>query len=109
MGYHWECKYCDCTRAVPYPGEPDFLVCARCGAEWEDCKIQVPDDEYDEEDESIWLCIDAFKKDGNTEHLVDASKYLMFRHMHPLPGECFKATSSSESVGTVGTPINMER
>lgn len=54
MGYHWECKYCDCTRAVPYPGEPDFLVCARCGAEWEDCKIQVPDDEYDEEDESIW-------------------------------------------------------
>ena len=54
MGYHWECKYCDCTRAVPYPGELDFLVCARCGAEWEDCKIQVPDDEYDEEDESIW-------------------------------------------------------
>jgi len=50
QGYHWECKYCDCTRAVPYPDELDFLVCARCGAEWEDCKIQVPD----EEDESIW-------------------------------------------------------
>lgn len=49
-GYHWECKYCDCTRAMPYPDEPDFLVCARCGAEWEDCKIQVPN----EEDESIW-------------------------------------------------------
>lgn len=55
------------------------------------------------------LCIDAFKKDGNTEHLVDAANYLMFRYMYPLPGECFKATSSSESVGTVGTPINMER
>lgn len=48
-GYHWECKYCDYTRGVPYPGEPDFLVCGRCGAEWEDCKIQVPD-----EDENIW-------------------------------------------------------
>lgn len=34
QGYHWECKYCDCTRAVPYPDEPDFLVCARCGAEF---------------------------------------------------------------------------
>lgn len=55
------------------------------------------------------LCIDAFKKDGNTEHLVDAANYLMFRYMYPLPGECFKATSSSESVGTVGTPINVER
>ena len=45
-GYHWECKYCDCTMGVPYPDEPDFLVCGRCGAEWEDCKIQVPNDEY---------------------------------------------------------------
>lgn len=43
-GYHWECKYCDYTRGVPYPDEPDFLVCGRCGAEWEDCKILVPDD-----------------------------------------------------------------
>lgn len=54
------------------------------------------------------LCIDAFKKDGNTEHLVDAANYLMFRYMFPMPGEYFKPTSSSESVGTVGTPINME-
>lgn len=30
---HWECKYCDCTRGVPYADEPDFMVCARCGAE----------------------------------------------------------------------------
>lgn len=55
------------------------------------------------------LCIEAFKKDGNTEHLVDAANYLMFRFMYPLPGEAFKATDSSGSVGTVGTPINMER
>ena len=55
------------------------------------------------------LCLEAFKKDGNTEHLVDAANYLMFRFMYPLPGEEFRATGSSESVGTVGTPINMER
>lgn len=55
------------------------------------------------------LCLHAFKKDGNTEHLVDAANYLMFRFMYPLPGEEFRATGSEESVGTVGTPINMER
>ena len=55
------------------------------------------------------LCIEAFKKDHNTEHLVDAANYLMFRYMYPLPGEFFKATDSSGSVGTVGTPINMEK
>ena len=54
-------------------------------------------------------CIEAFKKDHNTEHLVDAANYLMFRYMYPLPGEFFKATDSNGSVGTVGTPINMER
>ena len=54
-------------------------------------------------------CIDAFKRDHNTEHLVDAANYLMFRYMYPLPGEGFRATGSEESVGTVGTPINMER
>lgn len=54
-------------------------------------------------------CIDAFKKDKNTEHLVDAANYLMFRYMYPYPGEYFKATDSSGSVGTVGTPINLEK
>ena len=54
-------------------------------------------------------CIDAFKKDHNTEHLVDAANYLMFRYMFPMPGEFFRPTDSSGSVGTVGTPINMER
>ena len=55
------------------------------------------------------LCIEAFKKDHNTEHLIDAANYLVFRYMYPLPGEFFKATDSSGSVGTVGTPINMEK
>lgn len=55
------------------------------------------------------LCLDAFRRDHNTEHLVDAANYLMFRFMFPMPGEYFRATDSSESVGTVGTPINMER
>ena len=54
-------------------------------------------------------CIDAFKKDHNTEHLVDAANYLMFRYMYPMPGEFFKAMDSDGSVGTVGTPINMEK
>lgn len=55
------------------------------------------------------LCIEAFKKDKNTEHLVDAANYLMFRYMYPYPGEQFKPTDSSGSVGTVGTPINFEK
>lgn len=54
-------------------------------------------------------CLDAFKKDHNTEHLVDAANYLMFRFMYPMPDEHFTPTDSSGSVGTVGTPINMER
>ena len=54
------------------------------------------------------LCLEAFKKDHNTEHLVDAANYLMFRYMYPMPGEFFKATDSNGSVGTVGVPINME-
>lgn len=55
------------------------------------------------------LCLDAFEKDHNTEHLVDAANYLMFRYMYPMPGEYFKPTDSNKSVGTVGTPINMEK
>ena len=54
------------------------------------------------------LCIETFKKDHNTELLVDAANYLMFRYMYPMEGEYFKATDSSGSVGTVGTPINFE-
>lgn len=55
------------------------------------------------------MCIEAFKKDHNSEHLVDAANYLMFRYMYPVPDDYFKGTDSSGSVGTVGTPINLER
>ena len=59
--------------------------------------------------ETAKLCLDAFEKDKNLEHLVDAANYLMFRFMYPYPGEHFTPTDSSGSVGTVGTPINFER
>lgn len=59
--------------------------------------------------ETAKLCIEAFEKDFNTEHLVDAANYLMFRWMYPYPKEYFRPTDSSESVGTIGTPINMEK
>ena len=58
---------------------------------------------------TLELCLEAFKKDGNTEHMVDIANYAMFRYMYPMPGESFTATDSSGSVGTVGTPINFER
>lgn len=54
-------------------------------------------------------CMMAFKRDGNTEHLLDAMNYLMFRFMYPMPGEEYRPTDSSGSVKPVGTPINMER
>lgn len=34
---------------------------------------------------------------------------LTFRFMYPYPGEGFRGTDDSGSVGTVGVPINMER
>ncbi len=42
--------------------------------------------------ETAQLCLDAFRRDHNTEHLVDAANYLMFRWMFPMPGEFFRAT-----------------
>lgn len=57
---------------------------------------------------SLELCLDKFKKTGNTEYLIDVANYAMFRYMYPMPNEYFKATDSSESAGTVGTPVNME-
>lgn len=54
------------------------------------------------------LCIEAFKKDKNLEHLADAANYLMFRFKYPFEGEEYKRTDSDGSVGTIGTPINME-
>lgn len=58
---------------------------------------------------SLELCLEKFKKTKNTEYLLDVANYAMFRYMYPLPGEYFKTTDSSESAGTVGTPINLER
>lgn len=59
--------------------------------------------------ETAKRCLDAFERDKNLEHLVDAANYLMFRFMYPYPGEHFTPTDSSGSVGTVGTAINFER
>lgn len=58
---------------------------------------------------SLELCLDKFKKTGNTEYLLDVANYAMFRYMYPMSNEYFKATDSKDSAGTVGTPINMER
>lgn len=58
--------------------------------------------------ETAQLCLDAFRRDHNLEHLVDAANYMMFRYMYPLPGEFFDGTDAAGSVGTVGTPVNME-
>lgn len=58
---------------------------------------------------TAYMCLEAFERDHNTEHLVDAANYLMFRYMYPLPDEYFMATDDSGSVGTVGTPIKLER
>ena len=57
---------------------------------------------------SLELCLDKFKKTGNTEYLCDVANYAIFRFMYPMPGEFFKTTSDKESAGTIGTPINME-
>ncbi len=35
------------------------------------------------------LCLEAFKRDHNIEHLVDVANYLLFGFMFPLPGEAF--------------------
>lgn len=58
---------------------------------------------------SLELCLDKFKRTGNTEYLLDVANYAMFRYMYPMPNEYFEATDSKDSAGTVGTPINMER
>ena len=57
---------------------------------------------------TLELCLDKFKKTGNTEYLCDVANYAMFRFMYPMPGEFFKTTSDKESAGTIGTPVNME-
>lgn len=54
-------------------------------------------------------CLEAFKKDHNTEHLVDVANYCMFAFMYPEAyGAHYEATDSDKSVKPVGTPVNME-
>lgn len=58
---------------------------------------------------SLELCLEKFKKTGNTEYLCDVANYAMFRYMYPYPNEYFKSTDSKDSAGVVGTPVNFER
>lgn len=55
---------------------------------------------------SAELCVDKYRKTGNTEYLCDAANYLMFEFMYPqVPGAYFKATDSKDSAGLAGKPI----
>lgn len=58
---------------------------------------------------SLKLCLEKYEKTHNTEYLMDVINYAAFRILYPWPDDFFKATDSSESAGTDGTPINMER
>lgn len=52
MNKHWECKYCDGVNPTYWHGDKEEpMVCGNCGAEWEDAKILVEDEEYDEDHE----------------------------------------------------------
>lgn len=56
--------------------------------------------------ETCQLCIEKYKKTGNTEYLVDAANYLMFEYMYPQRKDAyFRATDSGESAGIVGLSI----
>ena len=61
--------------------------------------------------ETMQLCIDKYKKTGNTEYLCDAANYLTFEFKWPQhPAAHFRATDSSESAGVVGiTETEMQR
>lgn len=55
---------------------------------------------------TLELCIEAYKKDGNIEHLADGANYLMFEFMYPQhPNAHYKSTDSSGSVGIVGMSV----
>lgn len=57
--------------------------------------------------ESANLCIEKYKRTGNTEYLCDAANYIMFEFMYPSVKDAyFKATDSKDSAGIVGTSVN---
>ena len=60
---------------------------------------------------TMQLCIDKYRKTGNTEYLVDAANYCMFEFMFPqVPGAHFRSTDDSESAGVVGiTETEMQK
>lgn len=58
---------------------------------------------------SAMNCIDTFHSTHNLEYLLDAANYLMLRYMYPMPDDFFRATSSEESAGIVGKPVNFEK
>lgn len=50
-----------------------------------------------------------YKETGNTEWLVDVANFAMLEYMYPQHKKAhFRATSSDESPGVVGVPINEE-
>ena len=51
-------------------------------------------------------CMQAFKKDKNTEHLLDAMNYLMFRYMYPLPGEHYMEVMHNARISYILFTIN---
>lgn len=54
----------------------------------------------------LTLCVDKYRKTGNTEYLCDAANYLMFEFMYPqVSGAHFNATDSKDSAGVAGKPI----
>ncbi len=51
--------------------------------------------------------LEAYEETGNTEFLVDAANFCMIEFMYPQhPRAHFRATSSDESPGIVGTCVN---
>lgn len=66
---HYECKYCD--RTAGYMGIPitveDTKVCV-CGAEWEDAKILVEDDDIDSNENLELLPCGCFEDHGCNCH-----------------------------------------
>lgn len=49
----------------------------------------------------IYREIEAFKNDGNTEHMVNVANYAMTRYMFPQGNESYVATDSDKSMFNV--------
>lgn len=49
-------------------------------------------------------CLDAFERDHNLEHLVDAANYLMYRFSFPLPGIISRRRIMKAASGPLARP-----